>query len=282
MGSGIALLRVVTFLCYANFARPLALVGKNVVNVNNIQFRSGVASDEFPISLQLGKELMNPLGVQAQRFVVAETEDGAQRIGWAQIRPLGRKAVDPNRFDARPGSLDIQEEAEDEAWEAFEKDETAPVPKGLASLPWTKEYRAFSEASDRRKGQMEQQRKRREMWEAVQPQAQLYELASVWVSPDYRGQGIGTDLVRRVLCRHVEQCGGVSSSLADIYLLTLASTEVWYRDNVGFQIVKEDKEIPAQMSFEVAAGGFITKVIGQELICMRGDDMMASKLGLPS
>ena len=226
---------------------------------SSIQFRPGTASDELPIAVQLGKELMNPLGVVGERFVVAESSDG-RRIGWAQLRPLGYSKQASDEYNARPGSYNVQQETDEIMWEEFENDTSIKPPVGWASLPWTKEYRAFAESAAKRR------ERRQQVLESEQKSAgMLYELASVWVDPAYRSQGIGTQLVKKVLQRHVDN----GDSLSDVYCLTLASTSSWYRENFDFRLVRGNA-IPAQMAFEVAAGSVITKLIEAELICMRG------------
>lgn len=230
---------------------------------NYVSFRNGRTSDEATISFALAKELMNPLGIKAERFVVAVDKTNDDKpIGWAQIRPLGTAQRDPSTYNAKPGSFDVERDADDAMWQEFEEDENAVVPVGLSSLPWTKEYRAFSEAARKR-------RERRallvEREKAAMPM--LFELASVYVSPDYRGQGIGTELIKRVLKRHKDR----GRAMSDVYLLTLATTVNWYYDNFGFAPVPEE-EVPQQMSFEIAAGKLVTRLIGAKLVCMRGVD----------
>jgi N-acetylglutamate synthase-like GNAT family acetyltransferase len=200
---------------------------------------------------------MNPLGVKGDRFLVASTNTNP-RIGFAQIRPL------PNR------QRSIEQETDDVMWDEFENDTTIQVPVGLQSLPWTKEYREFAAAATSR---------RRRTRDAVKQEVQketpiLYELASVWVDPAFRGCGIGTELVRRILQRHVDEMG---NPLENVYLLTLATTAHWYTQNFGFQRVPIDY-VPTQMTFEVQAGNIITALIGAELVCMQGDTKLFQTL----
>ena len=231
------------FICVAalHVANGLAVTPR-------IQYRAGVAADTLPIAWQLGRELMNPLDIQADRFVVACDADGRDRIGWAQIKPLG------GRENA------VQRETDDVMWDEFEADQSIQVPVGLQSLPWTREYKEFSQASEKR-------RQRKAVQNEVESETpKLYELASVWVDPAYRGRGIGTELVRQVLQRHVTLVG----PLENVYLLTLGTTTDWYHDNFGFTIVS-DAYVPESMAFEVKAGKVITSVLGKDLVCMQGN-----------
>jgi N-acetylglutamate synthase-like GNAT family acetyltransferase len=236
--------------------------------VAGVTYRNGRKSDELAVALTMAGQLMNPLGVRARNFVVAEEGAGRRRrVGWAQIRPLGPSRVDPAAKcgGARPGSYDAERAADDAAWEELEADDAAVAPHGWSSLPWTREYRAFADAAKKRRERRDAiaEREKRKDRENM-----LYELASVYVIPEYRGRGIGTELVERVLQRHAQQ----GHALSSVYLLTLATTAGWYEDNFGFQVVEEEEQVPAQLSFEVTAGKIITKFIGAELCCMRGPD----------
>ena len=97
---------------------------------------------------------------------------------------------------------------------------------------------------------------------------QLFELSSVYVDVSYRGQGIGTELVKRVLRKRLLESQKPCLP-STIYCLTLATTVDWYRDNFGFETVPST-DIPAPMALEVTAGNIITKLIGARLCCMRG------------
>lgn len=228
----------------------------------NVQFRGGKTSDQLTITTTMARELMNPLGIQPERFLVAVEENNKddRPIGWAQIRPLGTSQRDPSKYDSRRGSFDVERDADDAMWDEFEQDENAVVPSGLSSLPWTKEYRAFAEAARKRR---ERRAEIVERERASMPM--LFELSSVYVKPEYRGKGIGTELIKRVLQRHVNE----GHSMSDVYVLTLATTAGWYNDSFGFDVVR-DEEVPAQMSFEITAGKLVTNLIGAKLCCMRG------------
>jgi N-acetylglutamate synthase-like GNAT family acetyltransferase len=233
---------------------------------HRIEYRQGCAKDEGYIAWKLACELMNPLGVVGERFVVATAsrigteDDGIEQIvGCTQVRPIGTSLRDPSTYNARPGSYDAGKGADDAAWEEFEADEGARVPVGWQSLPWTKEYRAFATAAKDRRQRSSAKAKGRV--ESLVQDELLYELASVWVDPAFRGRGIGTELVKRVL----QQNSRIRPEF--IYLLTLASTSRWYRENFGFVLAKD---VPKQMDFEVTAGNLITRLIGTQLVCMQG------------
>lgn len=240
------------------------------VSNTNIQFRAGHKSDELKIATVLAKELMNPLGVEAGRFIVAIDNNSAKGkntpIGWAQIKPLGKATMqrNPKQFNARPGSYDLEKDLDDAMLDEFENDDSIKVPVGLSSLPWTEEYQEMEEAVRNR------EKRREELRASFRNDAkvlQLYELSSVYVEREYRGQGIGTELVRRVVHRRITDEPPCAPS--NIYCLTLATTADWYKQNFGMEIVPKT-DIPKPMTFEVTAGNIITKLIGAQLVCMQG------------
>ena len=265
-----------------------------------IKFRPGTQSDEIPISITMAKNFMNPLSVlnNSKRFIVAESvpdsvsNNGeatatakatakAEVYGWAQLRPIGPTTRDPDKFDAPPGSgmtksQSIQFEIEEEIWEDFESD-PLDVPIGFASLPWTKEYREYSQRSqDRREKRMKMEKQEAiggiindNVDKSNPDDNQLWELASVYVVPEMRRSGIGSELIRRLLAKHIM----LERRMEDVYLLTLdnnansnSKTRDWY-GSFGFEVTEDP---PASMALEIAAGGALTRIMGESLISMRG------------
>jgi len=219
-----------------------------------LTIRPGRRSDELAIAATMARNLMNPLSIDARNFVIA-TNDQGDRLGFAQLRPLGAAALaDPATYDAAPGTYDFDAAADDEAW-----DELPSIPTGLASLPWTAEYREFAAQAARRR---DARTARRATAEAAAPK--LFELASVFVFEQHRNSGVGAALVRRLLESHA----AADRRAADVYLLTLEATRPWY-ERLGFRAVGA-ADVPAPLAFEVAAGGLVTRAIGEKLVCMRG------------
>lgn len=239
----------------------------------SIEFRSGRPNDEFAISLAMGREFMNPLGISHSNNLLIAQDVNEKRIGWCQIRSLGYATVpniQPFRFDDNDNVLQrrdttfnsemIEQDVDEYMWQEFE-DDPVDFPNGFASLPWSKEYRAASKAADdrlkRRQELLENEERRR---------PRLWELSSVYVLPEYRNQGIGTELVQRVLAKQ-QQLDSNQNTL-DVYALTLTKTVPWYRQ-FGFTPVKDKNQIPSSMGFEVTAGNIVTKLMGEELVCIR-------------
>lgn len=231
-----------------------------------VRFRCGRSDDEPTIAFTMAKELMNPLGISYKNFVVAEDIQTGDRVGWAQIRPLGSSGTDPLRYNSPPGSIStttIKDDVDDTIWEEFENDTNIEFPSFWSTLPWSKEYRAASKSANERRDRREQL-VAEEIEKIKRRQPQLWELASVYVISEKRSEGIGSNLVRSVLEQHRQSFrkGGGD----DVYALTLPRTVDWYTKSFGFV---EEKSIPKPMEFEVAAGNVITKLMGNELICLR-------------
>lgn len=237
----------------------------------NVRFRCGRSDDEPIIAFAMAKELMNPLGISSKNFIVAEDSSTGDRLGWAQIRPLGPAGVDPSLLNSRPGSIattSVEDEVDDMMWDEFEEDKGADFSGGWRStLPWTKEYKDAMEASKRRIERRAELLAREEADRKNIPSLQLWELASVYVLPKRRSEGIGRALVRSVLDQHRDFGRGSEA----VYALTLSSTLDWYASNFGFVSVDESAGdlVPKPMAFEVAAGTAITKLMGNQLVCLR-------------
>lgn len=227
----------------------------------SVRFRPGEKKDELNIQITMTRNMMNPLGIQFKRFIVAvDPMDDQNLYGWAQLRPIGPKIRDPNRYDSTPGSGSIEQDIEDEIWDDFDKDDV-DVPSGFASLPWTNEYKQMAKGAETRRNQ------RIKLLEKAQEENendmnQVWELASVYVQPKWRNNGIGSELIRRLMKRHLD----MDRSANDVYLLTLASTKSWY-NRFGFE---ETDDPPTYMAFEMTAGGIIAKSMGEKLIVMQG------------
>lgn len=63
------------------------LLAVATANAMSFGFRLGLPKDVLPIALTLARQMMNPLSIQHERFVVATTDKG-RRVGFGQIRPL--------------------------------------------------------------------------------------------------------------------------------------------------------------------------------------------------
>jgi N-acetylglutamate synthase-like GNAT family acetyltransferase len=163
-----------------------------LIDGRSVSFRTGEQSDMSEVFTRMLSELMNPLSLRADRFIVADS-----------VRSAGQPY------------------------------ERAPV--------------AF--------GQI------RELGNTDQ-----WELASVWVKADWRGSGLGTELVRRL--RSMHRSAGRQEK--DLFLLTLRKTTAWY-EALGFEVLElEGPSVPEPMRFEIKAGKAVTGLIGEELACMRG------------
>jgi len=106
----------------------------------------------------------------------------------------------------------------------------------------------------------------------IRPLGKQYELASLVVREDMRGNGIGTALVNELLERHKARIMAAaadpdSMTLPDVFLLTLKSSTPFY-SRMGFLEIPVSLA-PMGMQMEAAAGSIVAKMAGGELTCMR-------------
>jgi len=96
-----------------------------------------------------------------------------------------------------------------------------------------------------------------------------HELASLYVSPRYRHEGIGGALVQQLLLRHDirhEQ----DEEPSQVCLMTLLSTTGFY-EPYGFEVMDEDEmesSMPSSFQFEYAAGSAVSSLLGNGLVGM--------------
>ena len=230
-----------------------------------VVFRPGEFRDTIPIASRLLRMKMNPLSIDHERFIVCES--GGQRIGFGQIRKLSdSRDPDPTAFDARPGTASIAADVDDEAWDDLER-EWDSLPKGFAGimLPWDPSYKQLD-----KRAALQQAKRKARLAQAEAEAQPLWELASVYVDDTWRGRGVGSALVNRLLARHADQ----GRAKSDTYLLTLSPTAGWY-ESLGFRRVPR-ADVPRPMALELAAGEALSAVLGNELVCMRGGSAAGS------
>ena len=251
---------------------------------HNLQFRWGRTQDPWTIALSQIRNLQVPsillLGLKQQQYqlnnlLVMETIDTntsnkAVIIGWAQIRTLGYAQRDPSRFDARPGSYDMEVDVDDQMWQEFEEDADCVVPTGWASLPWTSEYRAMEAGIQQR-----QVRRAELVQEALKErratQSPIWELTSFFVEPAYRrdrSQQDGGIMVEEALlqtiCNEFQQVrqelsrgnGKTTKTsprrrLCDLYLVTSRPD---FFEPFGFEQITERRQVPIQLSIRNSNG----------------------------
>ena len=105
----------------------------------------------------------------------------------------------------------------------------------------------------------------------IRPLGKQYELASLVVAQEMRGNGIGTALVNELLERlQAKSLAGKDPAvvnLPDVFLLTLKSSTPFYA-RMGFLEIPVSMA-PMGMQAEAAAGTIVAKMSGGELTCMR-------------
>ena len=94
-----------------------------------------------------------------------------------------------------------------------------------------------------------------------------WELASLVVEPEHRGQGIGSGILRTLLSQHRAS----SASEERVCLLTLRSTRGFYK-RLGFAVTSSP---PLPMLLEYAIGTVVAKAaVDDSLVCMVWDGVV--------
>ncbi len=96
---------------------------------------------------------------------------------------------------------------------------------------------------------------------------QYHELASMYVKPEYRRQGVGTTIVRTLLQRF--DCGyplSTNQTKHIVCALTLKRTIEFY-SKYGFRVVPQ-QSIPPPLKLEYQLGNVLSLILGNDLVCM--------------
>lgn len=92
------------------------------------------------------------------------------------------------------------------------------------------------------------------------------ELASLYVDPEHRQQGIGSALVEKLLQRHDADL----MAPPRVCLLTLQPTTTFYERH-GFMVHTCIDDLPASLQFEFTAGSLVSTFLGNDICCMVRD-----------
>jgi len=106
----------------------------------------------------------------------------------------------------------------------------------------------------------------------------LFELRSLVTAPEWRGMGIGAELVRRLLAEAAaaaasgKAAAAASGETAAEVVLTTISRRREFYERLGFEEVppSSSSEIPMQLRLEVAVGSVVARLAaGDSLIVLR-------------
>ena len=215
-----------------------------------------------------------------QIIILAEdSKDNNRIIAWAKIQPIGYAAIpdddalafeDDDNYNSNyysklqqrevVSSISdmIESDVNEQIWEEFEDDPTT-IPNGLASLPWTKEYRAASEAAAKR-------RERREKMMDMEEQYARRNRPRVWELSLEKKSETNEDLIQEELLRTVleEQSRQQYNDNDEIYVLTpLSLVPLFVQEEYGFIEVQQEL-IPKRISLKLLRCNIAAKLLGRE------------------
>jgi ribosomal protein S18 acetylase RimI-like enzyme len=103
---------------------------------------------------------------------------------------------------------------------------------------------------------------------------QYHEIASIYVKPDYRHQGVGSSIVRELIKRFDNEAslGRRTNPVKHVVCtLTLKPTVKFY-SKFGFCVMPQNS-IPPPLKLEYQLGNILSFILGNDLVCMvRQDD----------
>jgi ribosomal protein S18 acetylase RimI-like enzyme len=94
--------------------------------------------------------------------------------------------------------------------------------------------------------------------------ADYSELASLYIYPEHRHEGVGSALVAKLLERHD---AATSTRNTKVCLLTLRPTIPFYQPH-GFEVQLALDDLPQSIQFEHKAGSLVSSLLGNDICCM--------------
>lgn len=254
-----------------------------------IRYRRADPDDKLPIT----SDSLIPTLAGDQIIMLAEDSKNNRLIAWATVQSLGYAVIpdstsaastqvfedDDNynsksyntlqRREVAPSVSDvIESDVNEQIWEEFEDDPT-PIPNGLASLPWTSEYRTASNAAAKRRERREKLMEREEQI-AKRNRPRIWEMSFERVNHQEGEQcdsSIESDLLQKVL---EEQSKQQYNDNDEIYVLTQFSlVPLFVQEQFGFVEVRQEL-IPSMLSFKLMRKNMSAKLFRrEESLCLK-------------
>ncbi len=255
-----------------------------------IRYRRADPNDKLPTTY----DSLIPSSTGDQIILLAEDSKNNRLIAWAKIQSLGYAVIpdsisagstqvfeDDDNYNSKyynsmqrreiSSSVSgvIESDVNEQIWEEFEDDPT-PIPNGLASLPWTSEYRAASKAAAKRRERRDKLMEREEQI-AKRNRPRIWEMSFERVNDQEWKQSdshvIESELLQKVL---EEQSKQQYNDNDEIYVLTpFSMVPLFVQEQFGFVEVRQEL-IPSMLSFKLMRRNVSAKLFRrEESLCLK-------------
>ena len=250
-------------------------------SLSNIRYRLADPDDKLPKTF----DLLISASASDQIIVIAEdSKDKNRLLAWARIQSLGYAIIpdttttelledDDNYNNKYYNTLQrrevvssvsdvIESDVNEQLWEEFEDDPT-PIPTGLASLPWTSEYRAASKAAASRRERRDELMEREEQ-NAKRNRPRIWELT-------LENQELETCESDKLLQTLLEEYSKQKYSDNDeVYVLApLSLVPLFVQEQFGFVEVRREL-IPSALSLKLMYKNMSMKLFRrEESLCLK-------------
>lgn len=255
-----------------------------------IRYRRADPDDKLPTSFYT----LIPTSTADEIIMLAEDSKKNNLIAWAKIHSLGYAVIpdstsaastqvfeDDDNYNSKyyntlqrrevASSVSdvIESDVNEQLWEEFDDDPT-PIPNGLASLPWTSEYRAATKAAAKRRERRDKLMEREEQF-AKRNRPRIWEMTLERVN-DQEWEQCDSHIIESVLVQKVleEQSKQQYNDYDEIYVLTPVSlVPLFVQEQFGFVEVRQEL-IPNMLSFKLMRKNMSAKLFRrEESLCLK-------------
>ena len=255
----------------------------------SIRFRDADPDDKLPKTF----DSLTSASTADQIIMLAEdSKDNNRLIAWAKIQSLGYAVIpdatstasalvfedDDNynnnyyntlqRREVVSSASDvIESDVNEQLWEEFEDDPT-PIPNGLASLPWTSEYRAASKSAAQRRERRDKLMEREEQF-AKRNRPRIWEMT--FEIHDQERKQYEIDIESKLLQKVLEEQAKLQYNDNDeVYVLTpLSLVPLFVQEQFGFIEVRRELT-PSALSLKLMYRNTTAKLFRrEESLCLK-------------
>jgi hypothetical protein len=256
-------------------------------SLSSIRYRLADPDDKLPKTFD--SLISASASASDQIIVLAEdSKDKNRLIAWVRIQSLGYAIIpdttttelledDDNYNNKYYNTLQrrevvssvsdvIESDVNEQLWEEFEDDPT-PIPTGLASLPWTSEYRAASKAAANRRERRDELMEREEQ-NAKRNRPRIWELTFEFANNNQELERCESDKLLETLFE--EYSKQKYSDNDEVYVLApLSLVPLFVQEQFGFVEVRREL-IPSALSSKLTFKNMSMKLFQrEEILCLK-------------